>query len=428
MKLSHLRLPIACLALLSLGAAAQTTWPDYMAQLRAGPSESAVQAMLPDDSRPQPDPALAPDLARWQGVWKGWACFLRRCDIAIAVDKLTPEGATVDYAAGNAQQGRINAHAEGRFQDGELSVRLHTGARLALRLRSDGDMEMSVWKPDTQLLSAGVLSRNPLASPYARHVERVATPWTDDAGRPQTLEMVVYRPRGTGPFPTVLMNHGSTGMGRDPALFGLTWASPEIGEYFAARGWQVLFPQRRGRGGSDGVYDEGFSADRAQGYSCDAGSATAGFDRAMQDLEVVLAHVQTRPDVDARRLLVGGVSRGGILAVALAGAHPERFEGVVNFVGGWIGQGCKTAPTINPALMQRGAAFEGPMLWLYGDQDPYYRLSHSRANFDAFLQAGGRGEFLSFRPPAGMNGHMIFLSPGLWSEALDNYLARVDRR
>lgn len=426
MKLRRL-LPLLALLALSRGAAAQTAWPGYMAQLRPGPSESAVAAVLPDDSRAPPDPALAPELAQWRGLWKGWACFLRSCDVAIALDKVTPQGAAVSYAAGNALQGRINDRTEGHFQDGELSMRLHTGARVALRLRSDGDMEMSVWKPDTHLLSAGVLSRNPLASPYTRHIERIATPWTDEAGRAQTLEMVVYQPPGDGPFPTMLMNHGSTGMGKNPALFGLTWASPEIGEYFARRGWQVLFPQRRGRGSSDGVYDEGFRADRAQGYSCDAALATAGFDRAMQDLEVVLAHVQTRPDVDARRLLVGGVSRGGILAVALAGAHPARFEGVVNFVGGWIGQGCRDARTVNPALMQRGAAFKGPMLWLYGDQDPYYRLAHSRANFDAFRQAGGQGEFLSFAPPTGMDGHMIFLSPGLWSKALDDYLARVDQ-
>src|SRR5262249_12939599 len=102
---------------------------------------------------------------------------------------------------------------------------------------------------------------------YARRtVERIPTPWVE-AGRALTLEMAVYQPLGTGPYPTLIFHHGSTGNGDNPALFTITYTSETLAKTFVDQGWQVLFPQRRGRGASDGVYDEGFEPDRSR-YSC----------------------------------------------------------------------------------------------------------------------------------------------------------------
>ena len=135
---------------------------------------------------------------------------------------------------------------------------------------------------------------------FATHsVERVPTPWTEN-GRPLTLELVVYRPLGVGPFPTLVFHHGSTGNGDDPALFRQTFTSETVAQAFADQGWMVLFPQRRGRGASDGVYDEGFEADRSR-YSCRPALALAGLARALDDAEVVHQHVISRPDVDGAR-------------------------------------------------------------------------------------------------------------------------------
>jgi dienelactone hydrolase len=239
--------------------------------------------------------------------------------------------------------------------------------------------------------------------------------------------MVVYRPNGPGPYPTVILNHGSTGNGDKPELFKHTWSSPELGRFFTAHGWQVLTPQRRGRGKSDGLYDEGFMPDRSR-YTCEASVSLAGAERAIADLDAVVAHVRTRPDVDQRRLLVGGVSRGGVLSVAYAGMRPDAFLGVVNFVGGWMGDRCVNAVQINQTLFRRGAAFRQPVLWLYGDKDPFYSLRHSRGNHAAFIAAGGRGPFFAFDPPAGQTGHGIHLNPDLWRSAVESYLMEVAPR
>ena len=97
--------------------------------------------------------------------------------------------------------------------------------------------------------------------------ERIPTPFIEN-GQPVTLEVVIFRPPGVGPFPTLVFLHGSTGQGNNPALFSYTYAPENLSRYFNDRGWMVVYPQRRGRGKSGGLYDEGFNAQRSR-YSCE---------------------------------------------------------------------------------------------------------------------------------------------------------------
>ena len=256
---------------------------------------------------------------------------------------------------------------------------------------------------------------------YAERVEeRAPTPFVED-GRPVSLEVVVFRPFGPGPFPALTFHHGSTGTGTDPSLFTLTFTSETVARFFTERGYLVAFPQRRGRGRSDGLYDEGFAPGRTA-YSCVQATALAGLERALQDAEVSVAYVAGRPDVDASRLVGGGISRGGLLAVAHAGRRPDLFGGVVNFVGGWLGEGCGDAAAVNRAGFLAGAAFDPPTLWLYGENDSFYSLAYSRGHFDAFVAQGGQGLFFTYTRAPGLDGHFIINDPALWAADLDAYL------
>jgi len=253
---------------------------------------------------------------------------------------------------------------------------------------------------------------------------RVPTPFVEGSA-PVTLEMVIYRPEGAGPFPTVVFNHGSTGIGNNPALFKDTWAPERLARWFTQRGWLVAFPQRRGRGQSDGLYDEGFTPKREH-YSCDPVLSLAGFDHALADLDAAVAWLQKNPDVDTKRMEIAGYSGGGILAIAYAGTRPGVFQGVINFVGGWMSDQCpdNTADAINPVSFRRGAAFPRPTLWLYGEKDSFYAVAHSRKNFEAFTTAGGKGTFETFALEPGVNGHMLIAQQGLWGPAVEAYLAK----
>jgi hypothetical protein len=104
---------------------------------------------------------------------------------------------------------------------------------------------------------------------------RIPVTYATPEGGPQTwpLEATLYRPAPTGRFPVVVFNHGSTGMGRIPAT--LTSKYPIVARYFVEQGWAVLVPMRRGRGQSEGSYQES--------YQC--GREASGIDRAVEDLE-----------------------------------------------------------------------------------------------------------------------------------------------
>ena len=254
--------------------------------------------------------------------------------------------------------------------------------------------------------------------------ERIDTPFAY-LGEAVTLEVLLFKPLVDGRYPTLVFHHGSTGNGSDPARFGLTFFSKTVAQYFVERGWMVAFPQRRGRGQSDGLYDEGFTPDRS-GYSCDADLALGGAAHALEDLDVITDWLRNRMDVDTTRLLIGGTSRGGILAVAHVAQRPDVYRAAINFVGGWIAEGCGDHRTINRTLFVDGAAFPGPSLWLYGANDSFYSLPYSRANFNAFTVAGGMGTMIELTRSPGLNGHFIINDLELWEAVLDDFLEQQD--
>ena len=56
-----------------------------------------------------------------------------------------------------------------------------------------------------------------------------------------TLHGFIFRPAGDGPFPAVLYNHGSE---------RLPGTKPQIGAFFASKGYVLFVPHRRGQGRS----------------------------------------------------------------------------------------------------------------------------------------------------------------------------------
>ena len=120
---------------------------------------------------------------------------------------------------------------------------------------------------------------------------------------------------------------------------------------------------------------------------------------------------------------MAGTSRGGVLSVAYAARHPEQVRGVINFVGGWLGTRCDSAAAVNQALFAAAARYPEPTLWIYGDNDPFYALSHSRANFAAFRAAGGQGELIEVDPGFGASGHLLTGRQDLWGAQIEAYLA-----
>ncbi len=394
-----------------------TAWPAYMASLEPELSESTVPAIVPPDvCIESPPPGLPASITTWCGAWSGWADQGRTSDVRLIVEKVSLNGATIVCVRASARRGLQSERVGAAWHDGELQVNLQDGAIVHFRMR-DPDVVELLWH-DAAGRMAGVLTQQDADGRRASEYLPAGT--LDQEGRPILLEVVTYKPPGTGPFPTLLFNHGSTGMGNDAATFTTTVTSPALARFFNDRGWMVVFPQRRGRGKSGGVYAEGLEPD-GSGYSNRPECALAGFAHALHDVECAVVHLLERPDVDRGHLLIGGHSRGGFLALAAAGGRPGLFKGVLNFVGGWVDEQA-VADEINGGLATRGAGFSGPTLWLYADHDPFYSLAHSRRNFDAFVAAGGQGSFHALPTDAGQDGHNILAFDRLWGAFVEPVL------
>ena len=393
-------------------------------------SEPEIEGVpLPADAKPLPaSESGSPFAGVWFGTWGGWRKTI------LIVEAIEDDGtARVVYAiAENPQSGQKPAW----FRLGA------TIADTKMTVLSDSFFLNFELSPTGRLLATfgnnfgfGVLTRQ---GPGALGDKSADIRWTvgeseflptgfRESGKSVELETVIFKPPGEGPFPLAVVNHGSTGGGNDQAAFTNTWTNEWFAEFLNTRGYMVAFPQRRGRGKSGGLYDEGFHEDRSKGYTCDAQRSLAGADRAKADLAASLDALQKRSDVKAGPVLLAGNSRGGILSTAYAGTHPAQVKGVINFVGGWIAEGCRSAEDINPPLFRKGGGFGRPVLWLYGRDDSFYSIEHSRKNFAAFENAGGKGNFVEVTVAGQNNGHWVMWIPPLWTEHVANYLDTIEK-
>jgi dienelactone hydrolase len=365
---------------------------------------------------------------QWSGAWVGaWDGTLKHI---LFVESVSEDGRTkVVYANGENPFANIQPNwrrFEASVSGSTLTV---TGVRFSATYDMAADGSLKALFKLGNIVSRATMTRADLASltkpdavvAWTRgKSEYLQTELVED-GKPVRLEAVIFKPAGAGPFPLAVINHGSTGTGRNSALFAQTWLHVGLADFLNERGWIVAFPQRRGRGKSDGLYDEGFSVDRKLGYMCDTEISLRGADRALGDIDAAIAALRRRPDVAPGPILIGGQSRGGVLAVAYAGLHPLEVSGVINFVGGWLGEGCPAGAAANQNLFERGAHYAQPTIWLYGHGDRFYSVEYSRGNFAAFEKAGGKGKFLDFDVPSG-RGHSVLYFPDLWSAPLNDYL------
>jgi dienelactone hydrolase len=367
---------------------------------------------------------------QWSGVWVGaWGGTLKHI---LLIEAVAEDGAArVVYAVGDGSGVQRWRRLDGIASERSLKVQ-GTSFSATYELTDGGWLKARYQRGDS--VSRASMMRADFASlikpdavvAWTRAKSEFLETGLIEEGRPVRLEAVIFKPDGAGPFPLAVINHGSTGGGRDPAVARQTWFAADLADFLNARGWMVAFPQRRGRGKSDGLYDEGFSEDRKLGYACDTERSLRGADRALSDIDAAIAALRRRQDVAPTPVLLGGQSRGGVLSVAYAGLHPAQIFGVINFVGGWLAENCPNASAVNQALFDRGAHYGRPTIWLYGQGDRFYSIAHSRSNFAAFEKAGGQGSLFGFGGPSNP-GRMVFRDPDLWSGPIGKYLDSLGR-
>ena len=230
------------------------------------------------------------------------------------------------------------------------------------------------------------------------------------------LEGTLYKPKGTGPFPLVILNHGSTDNGNIPATTTFKWQWTS--NFFVERGFVVLAPMRRGRGASEG--DTSLSEPYT---SCGYSENVFGVNSAIEDLDHVVAYAKTQPYIDLSRIVIGGVSRGGLLSVAYASKRPDlAIKGTVNFVGGWSNYRCDG---VNEKLFQdAGEGSKIPSLWVYGEKDSNYSDDAIRAYFQIF-QKGNPNATFRMHANVPQDGHNVSLYARFWATDLNAFLKQL---
>lgn len=239
-----------------------------------------------------------------------------------------------------------------------------------------------------------------------------------------TLHGVLYRPKGKGPFPAVVYNHGSA-----PGMLSKE-AFETLGPVFASHGWLFFGPYRRGQGlsASAGPYigDQIAAAEKNGGIR--AGAATMvrllKTDH-LNDQLAALAWLRRQTFVSPDRIAVAGTSFGGIEAVF--GAESASYCAAVDSSG--AAESWAEAPELQTLMTRAVRDSRAPIFFFQAQND--YDLSPSRTLSAAMKNAGKEFE-IKIYPPFGktaQDGHSFgYFGSAVWGADVFRFLDKHCRR
>jgi dienelactone hydrolase len=237
-----------------------------------------------------------------------------------------------------------------------------------------------------------------------------------------TLTATIFRPDGDGPFPLIVLSHGTSPNALERAKIGRYRRIPQIRE-FVNRGFAVIVPIRRGFGATGGDYVEyiGKCASPIYYEACRAAGS---------DIAAAIDYAVKRPDINPDCVILVGQSTGGFASLAAASMHPGGLIAVINFSGGHggdpaahPGEPCDPQ-SLRATLAKFSQTIKVPVLWHYAENDKYFSPKYAKEWFSTFEKEGGKG-CLVIQPPFGKDGHGLFVSSEsipVWSKAFDAFL------
>jgi carboxymethylenebutenolidase len=230
-----------------------------------------------------------------------------------------------------------------------------------------------------------------------------------------------YRPAGSGPFRTLIYNHGSRIRSERQSI---PWVRPAG---LVSAGYAVLVPERRGYGRSDGPT-------WSEAVGRDVGSALIA--RLQAEADDVLAAVEflrSVPVVDISRLGIAGWSLGGIVTL-LAISRSRSFRAAIDQAGGVLMW--RSSLALQEVLTQAVRAATCPVLLMDAQNDA---APEAIPTLSQVMDTAGLPHRLimyrPFTPPSTQEeavaaGHLLFSAEGLpiWGRDavgfLDTYLRR----
>jgi dienelactone hydrolase len=244
-------------------------------------------------------------------------------------------------------------------------------------------------------------------------------------GTDSSIVVTTFRPGGNGPFPWIVLSHGTATTAEANRAIGRYRPLPPIREW-VRRGYAVVAPVRRGYGASGGQHfgDSYGSCGRPDFRGAGEGAAL--------DLLATVVWAKAEPDLDGKRWLLVGQSAGAFASIYTAAKRPEGLVAVLAFAPGRGGDPQKRPgePCASDQMAALYAAIAPqvrvPVLWFYAENDQFIGPRVQKLWFESFRSAGGRGELVVIPPFPERVGHGVMPSTRgtpLWTTAVSRFFA-----
>ena len=233
-----------------------------------------------------------------------------------------------------------------------------------------------------------------------------------------TLHGVVYKPKGAGPFPAIVYNHGSA-----PGMLS-SQAFEALGPVFASHGWVFFGPYRRGQGlsASAGPYigDEIAAAEKKGGLSAAAATMVRLLETDhLNDQLAAREWLKKQGFVKPEAIAVAGNSFGGIETVL--GAERGNYCAAIDSAGG--AQSWAQAPELQEIMTRAVRNSKAPIFFFQAEND--YDLSPSKTLSTA-MKAAGKAHEVKIYPPWGssvQDGHTFgYFGATVWADDVFRFL------
>ena len=228
----------------------------------------------------------------------------------------------------------------------------------------------------------------------------------------------VIRPPGPGPFPLLIINHGS---GIVQAEDG-TWADvssrygvdPENPAWarLAESGALTLLPEGRGYGGSDGPSP----LDAARGGTDATFAMLVG--RA-SDANAAADWACGRPDVNGARCVIAGASHGGVVSLLAAAERPYGAV-IAQATGAAYGP---VEASVRP-IANAAARITAPVLFQHMRTDTLVPASGARTIFDWSSRFRPMQSWRDYPGASGVEGHHVY-DPANARQMRPDYVAAI---
>jgi len=246
------------------------------------------------------------------------------------------------------------------------------------------------------------------------------------------LKAFLWKPKGAGPFPAVLFNHGSGGAdAQHTAGLTMTQAAERLGPLFVKHGYAFLYLLRRGHGLSA---DQGpFMQDLLQREEAAHGKEARQHLQFillttdhLDDVTAALSFLKSVPGIDSHGIAVAGHSFGGQLTL-LAAERDSTIRAAVTFAAAAVSW--ERSSELRQRLLTAVRKTSAPIMLIHAENDFSTAAGRGLA---AELERLHKPHLLKIYPPVGQtanDGHnFVYTAVPQWEDDVFRFLDEHVRR